>query len=128
MKDRVYLTYPDVLLLQHELISKFGGQAGLLDPSLLKSALARPRSGYYDGLVAEGCALFQSLWLNHAFLDGNKRIALASLDLFFRLNGFRLDISSESNREQILNLRETEVRDFSYLLSIFSKLIKEMRE
>jgi death-on-curing protein len=39
--------------------------------------LFRPQTGYYGDLVAEASALWASLSLNHAFVDGNKRTAFA---------------------------------------------------
>ena len=126
MSGRLYLTVSDILLLQETLIQKFGGEAGLLDPALLSSAVGRPQSGYYEGLVEEGCALFQSLWLNHAFLDGNKRVAIAALDLFFRINGFCLTLHDQTSKDSILGLHENVVRDFSALVSLFSNLTTKL--
>ena len=76
--------------MQHVLIERHGGSHGLRDAGALESALFRPQSGYYDDLVWEAAALFESLAMNHPFVDGNKRIAFASVDVFLRTNGFRI--------------------------------------
>lgn len=57
---------------------------------LLESALLRPQTGYYADLIEEAAALWESLAMNHPFVDGNKRVAYAVLELFLQSNG--LDI------------------------------------
>ena len=89
--SRVYLDAEDVVELHAELIARYGGSAGVRDANAIEAAVHRPRSGYYDDLIAEAAALFESLAINHPFVDGNKRVAFAALDIFLRLNGSRLD-------------------------------------
>lgn len=64
------------------MISSVGRLDGLRDLGLLESALARPRSGYYSSLSEQGAALMQSLASNHAFVDGNERMAFAATAVF----------------------------------------------
>src|SRR5438876_10548072 len=80
----------EVVVMQRVLVERYGGRHGLRDAGALESALFRPQSGYYDDAVWEAAALFESLAINHPFVDGNKRIAFACVDVFLRLNGFRL--------------------------------------
>jgi death on curing protein len=82
-----YLTLGEVLYIHAELIRAFGGAAGARDLGLLESALLRPQTGYYADLIEEAAALWESLAMNHAFVDGNKRVAYAALELFLGLNG-----------------------------------------
>ena len=63
---------------------------GIRDAAALESALARPRSGYYSDLIQEAAALWESLSQNHAFVDGNKRVAVTMTAAFLRVNGYRL--------------------------------------
>lgn len=86
----LYLTPVEVLLMQRVLIDRFGGAHGLRDAGALEAALFRPQSGYYDDLVHEAAALFESLAMDHPFVDGNKRTAFAAVDVFLRVNGARL--------------------------------------
>jgi len=86
----VYLTAVEVMVMHHVLIDRYGGSPGLRDAGALESALFRPQSGYYADRIAEAAALFESLAMNHPFVDGNKRVAFACLDVFLRANGFRL--------------------------------------
>ena len=90
MAERVYLTLDDVLYLHEEQLRLFGGAAGTRDEGLILSALLRPQTGYYADLVEEAAALWESLAMNHGFVDGNKRVAFASLLVFLGINGLRL--------------------------------------
>ena len=95
MKETIYPSLEEVLYLHGLLLNKFGGTPGVLDRGLLESALARPKSGYYKSLSEQAAALFQSLALNHPFVDGNKRVAFALTAVFLRLNGFKLQVTPE---------------------------------
>jgi death-on-curing protein len=63
---------------------------------LVESALARARSGYYESLSEQAAALLQSFAMNHAFIDGNKRVAWAASMVFLRMNGYRVRISADA--------------------------------
>jgi len=93
-KSTVYPTLEEALYLHDRLIERFGGSAGVLDLGLLESALVRPRSGYYKSLSLQAAALLQSLSQNHAFVDGNKRVAFALTAVFLHINGYRLVVGA----------------------------------
>lgn len=76
-----------------KLIARFGGSGGIRDRAALEAALARPRSGYYSDLIQEAAALWESLSQNHAFVDGNKRVAATMTAAFLRVNGYRLEFN-----------------------------------
>jgi death-on-curing protein len=90
MVERVYLSLDDVLYLHEEQLRLFGGAAGTRDEGLILSALLRPQTGYYADLIEEAAALWESLAMNHGFVDGNKRVAFASVLVFLGLNGLTL--------------------------------------
>lgn len=94
-RDTLFLTLEEMLDLHRQLIERFGGAQGVRDPGLLESALARPRSGYYASLSEQAAALLQSLAGNHAFIDGNKRVAFAATAVFLRMNGYALVAGAE---------------------------------
>jgi death-on-curing protein len=103
MSETIYPTLEEALYLHEKLILKFGGNAGVLDYGLLESALARPRSGYYNSLSEQAAALMQSLALNHCFADGNKRIAFALTATFLLMNGYRLIVNALEAEDFIIN-------------------------
>ena len=95
-----YLIAEQVLFIHARLITETGGEHGVLDLGLLQSAVARPQASFdgqalYPGLFSKAAALLESLIGNHAFVDGNKRIAITSASLFLRLNGYRLTASNQ---------------------------------
>ena len=69
---------------------------------LLQSALSRPQTGYYETLSLQVAALLQSLTRNHAFIDGNKRVAFALTAIFLRMNGFRLNLTPDNGEDFVI--------------------------
>ena len=86
-----YVTLDDALYIDAEQLRLFDGATGVRDHGLIESALLRPQTGYYADLVEQAAALWESLAMNHGFVDGNKRVAFACMDIFLGLNGARLD-------------------------------------
>jgi len=111
-----FLSLDEVLAIHERLIDKFGGARGIRDHGLLESALYRPQSGYYENLEQMATALFESLILNHPFVDGNKRVAFFSTDVFLRLNGYKLEAEAEPTYAFLMNLFEAGTCDFEHLL------------
>jgi death-on-curing protein len=85
-----YISLPDALAIHQVMIRKYGGSDGIRDMGALESALMRPQSGYYEDIIFEAAALFESLIINHPFIDGNKRVAFAATDIFLRINGYQV--------------------------------------
>lgn len=117
MPDEVlFLTSDEVLAIHEALIREFGGPAGVRDHGLLESALFRPRTGYYADLAEIATALFESLLMNHSFVDGNKRVAFFATDVFLRLNGWRLEVEPDSAHSFLVGLLERGECNFEHLL------------
>ena len=98
----LYLSTQEVMLMHGVLIKQFGGSQGIRDTGALEAALNRPQSGYYSDAIEQAAALFESIAINHPFVDGNKRIAFAVMDTFLRLNGFRIQVKSPALHTQII--------------------------
>lgn len=103
MKITLYPTLAEVLELHARLIDRFGGKSGVRDLGLLESALMRPQTGYYKTLSLEAAALLQSLTQNHAFIDGNKRVAFATTAIFLRMNGYRLKVDPDNGEDFLID-------------------------
>lgn len=88
-----YLTATTVIAIHDDQIARYGGAAGIRDPGLIEAAVFRPQTGYYADLIEEAAALWESLSQNHAFVDGNKRVALGATIAFLGING--LDVTAE---------------------------------
>lgn len=89
------------------LIKRYGGATGVRDLGLLESALYRPTTGYYRDLIEMAAAMFESLINNHPFVDGNKRVAFFSTDVFLRINGFKLSVLSDEAYSFLMKLFDT---------------------
>jgi death-on-curing protein len=86
-----YLSVEQVRALHADQLRVYGGATGLRDKAL-ESAVARPAMTFggedlYEDLAGKAGALMHSLVLNHAFVDGNKRVAAHAAILFVELNG-----------------------------------------
>jgi death on curing protein len=112
---RDYLTVADVLGMHSVLMQRYGGAPGVRDPGALEAALFRPQTGYYDDNVAEAAALLESLAINHPFVDGNKRIAIAAADVFLRINGWRLQRAPMPIYGEMMQMFESGTFDIAHL-------------
>jgi death-on-curing protein len=101
-----YLDMQDVLGLHRRQLERFGGAGGIRDAGLIEAALARPRSGYYRDLIEEAAALWESLTMNHGFVDGNKRVGFAATYVFLRLNGLDLTASADATLQFVISSLE----------------------
>lgn len=105
----------DIVLDFHaEQLALFGGADGMRDRGLLESALARPINKFSYGqtsMAALAAAYGFGIARNHAFIDGNKRTALAAMIVFLGLNGLDLDVPQETATAVILSLAAGEIAE-----------------
>jgi death-on-curing protein len=104
-----YLTLGEVVALHRAILDNSGGASGIRDLGALESALAQPRATFggvdlHTSLHAKAAALGFSLALNHAFLDGNKRVAHAAMEAFLILNGFEIIAAVDDQERLMLDL------------------------
>ncbi|MDB5423062.1 MAG: type toxin-antitoxin system death-on-curing family toxin [Phenylobacterium sp.] len=113
MAEPVWLDKALVLALYEDLVAASGGAAGLLSEGLLESALARPMNRrLYDGvddLLDLAATYAVGIASNHAFLDGNKRIAFLALGQFLIDNGIVLTANDDDTIEVMLGVARSEV-------------------
>ena len=113
--NREYLTLPEVLTIHEDQIDAYGGAEGVRDLGQLEAALFRPQSGYYRDVIAEAVALWESLAQSHPFVDGNKRVAFASMYTFLLLNGMILTADADQAWDFISRLYEEGAFKFEQL-------------
>jgi death-on-curing protein len=115
--DRVaFLSRDEVLAIHSSLLERFGGPAGVRDYGLLESALYRPQTGHYADLAEMAAALFESLIMNHPFVDGNKRVAFFATDIFLRLNSYKFQVDANQAHQFLIGLLENNQCNFARLL------------
>lgn len=96
-----------LLLLHEESLAEHGGGIGLRDEGLLDSALARPLNLalYQQPDVADLAASYGvALAKNHAFVDGNKRVAFLAVGLFLAMNGYQLKSTQADTTLTVLSV------------------------
>ena len=126
--NRDFPTIEEVVAVHDLLIHETGGSLGLRDMGALASAIMRPQIGYYDGIIEEAAALLESLAMNHPFVDGNKRTALASTDAFLRLNGSFIDCDNDEAHRFFMRLFETNSFRFAELREWLEEHVKPLSE
>ena len=99
MKIR-FLGFDEVLALHADQIERYGGSPGVRDLGLLESATAAAAASfdgeYLHGTLPEKAAAYlYHLAQNHAFVDGNKRVAVAAMFMFLFLNDLELDCDED---------------------------------
>lgn len=111
-----FLSQDELLEIHARLVDRFGGPPGIRDLGLLESALFRPQTGYYADLAEMGAALFESLIMNHPFVDGNKRVAFFATDVFLRLNGYKIEVAASEAHPFLIGLLEANECNYENLL------------
>lgn len=85
-------TVEAVIAIHDEVLAAHGGSAGLRSRELLESAVAAPQASMMGipmmtHAIEIAAAYFFYLCSNHPFVDGNKRVALATCLVFLSENG-----------------------------------------
>jgi death-on-curing protein len=108
----IFFEKSDVLEIHRLNIERFGGAHGLRDEGAFESALmAAENRFHYEGADAVTCAATYGFHLcqDHAFIDGNKRIAAVICELFLRVNGLNLNVSNDTIVSTFLSLAASEM-------------------
>jgi death-on-curing protein len=111
-----WFTFEQAVAAHSLQLRRFGGAPGLRDEGLLRSALERPiNKWHYEqaGLPELAAAYAFGLARNHAFADGNKRIAFISMVVFLRKNGVAFKPDQAQATNMMLALAAGEVSEQS---------------
>ena len=104
-----YLTVGEVLEIYSQVMRQSSGGVGIRDLGGLESAVAQPRMTFnaeelYPTIVEKASALGFSLIQNHPFIDGNKRIGHAAMEIFLILNGYEISANVDEQVDIILGV------------------------
>jgi death-on-curing protein len=102
-----YLSLGEILELYRRVMATSGGATGIRDQGALESAIAQPRMTFdgeelYTTLTDKAVALGFSLINNHPFVDGNKRLGHAAMEVMLVLNGFQIVADVDDQERTIL--------------------------
>jgi len=114
--EPLWITYDQVVAMHAKQLRRFGGGVGLRDEGMLRSALERPiNKCRYEGAELPELAAAYAFGLakNHAFVDGNKRIAFMAMIVFLRKNGIRFSPDQAQATAMVLSLAAGEVSEQS---------------
>jgi death-on-curing protein len=114
--EPLWITYEQAIAIHSRQLRRFGGAPGLRDEGMLRSALERPinKWRYEQSDMAELAAAYAfGLAKNHAFVDGNKRIAFMAMMGFLLKNGIAFSPEPAHATAIILSIAAGEVSEQS---------------
>jgi len=108
------LTLGEVLALHRRILAETGGAPGVRDLNAIASAVAQQRVSAggvdaYPSIIEKAVALAYSLVGNHGFIDGNKRISHAAMEVLLVLNGIEIPASIDEQERLMLSLAAGQV-------------------
>ncbi len=131
MEEPRWLTETILMMIHAQQVERYGGAHGILDPNVVRSALARPINRWAYDQDADLADLAASYLVGFArsqgFNDGNKRTGLATALVFLRLNGHVLHVPGEELYALTMKVANNEADDgivAAYLRSRMSGLSK----
>jgi death-on-curing protein len=97
------------------LIDKFGGSNGIRDIGALEASLARPYATFdqkelYPTSIDKAAAVFESLIINHPFVDGNKRIAYVIMRILLMADKSDIEASQDEKYAFVIASSRGELR------------------
>jgi death on curing protein len=116
LQEPLWITYEQAVAIHSRQLRRFGGAPGLRDEGVLRSALERPinKLHYEQAPLDELAAAYAfGLAKNHAFVDGNKRIAFMAMMVFLLRNGISFSPEPSHATAIILGLAAGEVSEES---------------
>jgi len=118
----IYLDLEDLLYIADRVLPV----VQVRDAGLLEAAVTRPRASAfgaeaYPSLNLKAAALVHSVAANHALVDGNKRLALASLLAFLGLNGRRLEMTNNEAYDFIVAIASGALKDLENIAKVLDE-------
>ena len=116
----IFLDLEDLLHVAERAV---GAPVEVRDIGLLESAAARPRSSAfgtdaYPTLHDKAAALLHSIVRNHALVDGNTRLGLAAVIVFYGVNGRRLTLTNDEAYDVVMAVATANVEDVARIAQL----------
>jgi death on curing protein len=104
-----FLSIAEVIEIHQNQIILYGGEAGIRDIGLLKSALGMPPATFggeflHTDIYEIAAAYLFHLVQNHPFIDGNKRVGAVSCLVFLALNGYLFNAPEKDFAEMVISV------------------------
>jgi death-on-curing protein len=115
----VWLDEADALAIHERLLALHGGAAGVREPGLMASALARPQQieaySEFADVVVLAAAYTAGVVHNHPFVDGDKRTGFVLGVLFLELNGALFTAAEADATRAVLDLASGVLDEAGYI-------------
>jgi death on curing protein len=108
----IFVSYDQILEIHRTTINNEGGAEGCKSLSHVESILGTIEGGYLIDLQGIASGYWFYFVNGHPFIDGNKRVGLASAGIFLKLNGYTLDISEEDAERITLEIAKGSLGNF----------------
>lgn len=118
-----FLNLAEVLAIHQDQITRYGGDSGVRDLELLKSALGMPMATYggeflHTDIHEMAAAYLFHLVKNHPFIDGNKRVGAVAALIFLLMNGYDFVAPEDDFAEMVLATAQSEMEKAEVVLFI----------
>jgi death-on-curing protein len=111
--EPLWIDREELHLLYARQVELFGGSFGVRDENLVESALHRPQMKFAYEAEADlfdfAAAYLVGFTKNHGFIDGNKRIGLATTLSFLGANGWKVVAEPRELLALVLSVATSEV-------------------
>ena len=113
MMKPVFLSVDRIKRIHLDQVKRYGGEPSIRDQGLLESAAAMPAASFGDQFLHAfphemAAAYLFHLVSNRAFVDGNKRVGLATALTFLKVNGKRLECEHQALEDLVLGVARGE--------------------
>jgi death-on-curing protein len=128
MQEPRWLKEAVVHAIHQRQLDEHGGLAGVRDPGMLSSALARPRNAFAysepkPDLAALAAAYAFAIIKNHPFFDGNKRTGYVLCRTFLKINGRDIEAAHEEKYKAVVAVADGSMSEEQFAIWIRSKLM-----
>ncbi|MDQ6624763.1 MAG: type II toxin-antitoxin system death-on-curing family toxin [Verrucomicrobiota bacterium] len=109
MTEPIFVNFEQVLRAHAKSLEAFGGSKGIRDPGLLSGAVDQPLNDYYYAgadLLGIAAAYAFHIGQAQAFLDGNKRTAVAVALAFLEQNGVQTNPNTARLYDAMIGIAE----------------------
>lgn len=108
------ISIEEIIYMHSETVKATGGSDGIRDMGLLNSAVNAPFQSFggydvYPTIYEKAARLGFGLAQNHAFIDGNKRIAALVTLVFLRLNGVDINCTEAELISLFMSIAASEI-------------------
>lgn len=108
------MTLAEILEIHRDQLARYGGDTGIRDLGLLKSAIGMPSATYggeflHTDIHEMAAAYLYHLVMNHPFVDGNKRVGAVAALIFLDLNDYEFTAPEEEFANMVLDVAQGKI-------------------